>query len=393
MIDITFSKPILDELHEALQRAFKKNNTKLYRVIQALIWYGEGKSASDIAKLLHLSPKSIYNWVKDFICKGFTWLFRQMYVGRGCKSRLTKAQKDELYKMIESGPEACGFYCGIWNSALIAELVMLRFGVKYNPHYLSSLLKKMGLTYQKARFISDKIDEAEYEKARKEWCNKRWPKILKDSKRTGAVILFGDEVSFAMWGSLARTWAPRGKQPVVKTTGIRKGLKMFGAIEFNGGDFQYMESFAYEITAKSIKALKAAKVPENVLKNLKSLKKERYKTSASFKVALEKVLGKNFMTRYYAIILQNTQVAGRFNGESYVEFLKQLLQHFKGSIILIEDGASYHGSKVVTDFIAEHASRLTVERLPTFSPDYNPIEKLWKNTYSCCYSFEVFQNF
>lgn len=24
--------------------------------------------------------------------------------------------------------------------------------------------------------------------------------------------------------------------------------------------------------------------------------------------------------------------------------------------------------------------RLTIERLPAFSPDYNPIEKLWKNT-------------
>jgi len=96
----------------------------------------------------------------------------------------------------------------------------------------------MGLTYQKARFISDKHDEAKYKKARKEWCDKKWPKILKKAKKTGAVILFGDEVSFAMWGSLARTWAPRSQQPVVKTTGIRKGLKMFGAIEFNGGNWR-----------------------------------------------------------------------------------------------------------------------------------------------------------
>ncbi|MEI6414667.1 MAG: hypothetical protein WCP34_10480, partial [Pseudomonadota bacterium] len=46
---------------------------------------------------------------------------------------------------------------------------------------------------------------------------------------------FGDEVSFAMWGSLARTWVPIGNQPVVKTKGIRKGLKMFGTIELVGG--------------------------------------------------------------------------------------------------------------------------------------------------------------
>jgi transposase len=34
----------------------------------------------------------------------------------------------------------------------------------------------------------------------------------------------------------------------------------------------------------------------------------------------------------------------------------------------------------VRDFVANHAEKLTVERLPAFSPDFNPIEKLWKNT-------------
>ena len=46
----------------------------------------------------------------------------------------------------------------------------------------------------------------------------------------------------AQWGSLARTWAPKGKQPKIKTTGIRKALKMFGGIDFFSGAFHYMES-------------------------------------------------------------------------------------------------------------------------------------------------------
>ena len=55
------------------------------------------------------------------------------------------------------------------------------------------------------------------------------------------MILFGDEVSFAQWGSLFRTWAPRGKQPKVPTCGKRKGMKVFGVIEVEHGDFLYME--------------------------------------------------------------------------------------------------------------------------------------------------------
>jgi hypothetical protein len=57
----------------------------------------------------------------------------------------------------------------------------------------------------------------------------------------GAVILFGDEVSFAQWGSLSRTWGPKGKQTKVPTSGKRTGLKMFGVIEVHQGDFIYRE--------------------------------------------------------------------------------------------------------------------------------------------------------
>lgn len=68
------------------------------------------------------------------------------------------------------------------------------------------------------------------------------------------------------------------------------------------------------------------------------------------------------------------------NGESYVDFLRQLLAYYEGKIILIEDGAPYHNSNVVKEFKLANIARLTIERLPAFSPDYNPIEKLWKNT-------------
>jgi hypothetical protein len=70
------------------------------------------------------------------------------------------------------------------------------------------------------------------------------PAIIKKANEDNSVVLFGDEVSFAMCGSLARTWAPIGRQPTVKTTGIRKGLKMFGTIELKGGGFQYQQSLA-----------------------------------------------------------------------------------------------------------------------------------------------------
>ena len=91
--------------------------------------------------------------------------------------------------------------------------------------------------------------------------------------------------------------------------------------------------------------------------------------------------------------MQYTQTAGKFNGETYIEFLKQLLNRFTSRIVLIEDGASYHRSSIVKQFVQLHKKRLTVYRLPVFSPDFNPIEKLWKNTKAKATHLKYFKTF
>jgi len=121
---------------------------------------------------------------------------------------------------------------------MIAEQVLRKFNVIYSPRYLCQLLKQMQLSYQEAAFESDHLDEEK----RREWREVTWPAILKQAQKKKAVILFGDEVSFARWGSLTRTWAPRGKQPKIKTTGNRKGMKVFGVIGLFNGDFHHMET-------------------------------------------------------------------------------------------------------------------------------------------------------
>lgn len=69
---------------------------------------------------------------------------------------------------------------------------------------------------------------------------------------------------------------------------------------------------------------------------------------------------------------------GRLNSESYIAFLKEVLSKTRKHLILIQDGARYHTSRLVKNFFEACKDRLTVYQLPGYSPDYNPIEKLWK---------------
>jgi transposase len=378
---ISFSADVLKKLKVEKTRAYTNGNLHKYRVIEVLLWIGDKDcmlSISDIAGFADVSIKTIYNWMKGFIVGGFTWLLRQWFRGRGAKSKLSAKQKEELYQMIQAGPQENGFDSGLWNSPMIAELIWLKFGVKYNPRYLCRLLKGIGISYQKAKFESDKTDDDEYKKARKEWEEKTWPKILEEAKQNSAIILFGDEVSFAMWGSLSRTWAPIGKQPTVKTKGCRKGLKMFGAIEFESGKLHFMESVSYCIKAKTLKQFKGEGLSSELLTKLKELKDETYKTKEIYLQALNRILGEEEVSINEKWLLKHAETSGAFNGETYAKFLQQILDASSSRVILIEDGAPYHRSRIVKDFV-EHQDRLTTVPLPTFSPDFNPIEKLWKN--------------
>jgi len=218
---ITFSKELLKKLRASLLTAFKLKNIQAYRLATALICYGEGRGINEIATLFGISFKTVVNWLLKFMSGGIGWVMGKHYQGRGRKEKLTKAQQKQLHDMVTEGPEAHGFSSGIWNCAMIAEIILLKFSICYNLNYLPSLLKKLGLSYQKAHFISDRQDEEKYEQARKVWLEETLPALIKKAQEENAVVLFGDEVSFAMWGSLARSWAPIGQQPTVNTRGIR----------------------------------------------------------------------------------------------------------------------------------------------------------------------------
>jgi transposase len=103
--------------------------------------------------------------------------------------KLTSKQKRELAKLIEEGPKKAGFIDNCWRSPIVQELIHERFGLVYSVFYITELLKNMGFSYQKAKFVSDHLNE----KKRAQWLAETWPKIRALAKEKNAYLLFGDE--------------------------------------------------------------------------------------------------------------------------------------------------------------------------------------------------------
>jgi transposase len=308
-IRLSLRKGELEALLERLRQAYAQGQLRLIKRIHALLSIIDGKTVSEVAEAFKLSSQTIYNYISAFILKRLASLVYKRPAGRPRK--LSKTQRKVLAKLIDRGPEKAGYDCGGWDTVLIQELIYTRFGVEYSPHYVAELLKNMGFSWQKAKFVSDHLEDVA--EARQEWMRTTWPEIVQCATEKGAMILFGDEASFAQWGSLSYTWSRKGKQPTVKTSGKRKAYKIFGLIDYFSGAFFYKAH------------------------------------------------------------------TGRFNSDSYKTFLREVLAKTDQHLIIIQDGARYHTSKALQQFFAEHADRLTVYQLPAYSPDFNPIEYLWRN--------------
>ena len=67
------------------------------------------------------------------------------------------------------------------------------------------------------------------------------------------------------------------------------------------------------------------------------------------------------------------------HAEDHIDFLKQIIKHHPHrKIIVIEDNAKPHIAGLVKDFVRDNKNKIAVYYLPTYSPDLNPDEKVWK---------------
>ena len=67
-----------------------------------------------------------------------------------------------------------------------------------------------------------------------------------------------------------------------------------------------------------------------------------------------------------------------YRGPTVVNFLKHLMRHIPGKLMIIWDGAPIHRSRVIKDFLSSGATgRIHLESLPGYAPDLNPDEGIW----------------
>lgn len=87
-----------------------------------------------------------------------------------------------------------------------------------------------------------------------------------------------------------------------------------------------------------------------------------------------------------------TQFEKKFNAMTFQSFLRKLLKHAAKHcrVVIILDNAKYHHAILLKSFLQKYRKRLRLEFLPSYSPELNPIERVWKLTRRICTHNEYF---
>lgn len=145
----------------------------------------------------------------------------------------------------------------------------------------------------------------------------------KNARRQYAWIVFEDESGVSEQPVIRRTWAPRGQPPVLTATGAHwKRLSVAAVVAFRWDG-----------------------------------RRARF----------------YFQTR-----------PGTYTDLTLMGFLRTLKRHFRGQrVILLWDGLGAHKSHAMVAYLVRQRAWLTVEPLPVYAPELNPVEFVWGNVKSC----------
>lgn len=166
-------------------------------------------SQAEIARRLDVSRTAVSRWAKQMHHGGLGALRPRRASGRPCK--LTRAQERELKRVLRRGALAAGFRTDRWTLCRIQIVIRRTFQVHYHPNYLNRLLSRLGFSWQQPLPRARERNAA----AIRAWRLHAWPRIKKKARRKGLKIVFFDEFGFSFQEKLQRTWAPRGRRPVI----------------------------------------------------------------------------------------------------------------------------------------------------------------------------------
>jgi transposase len=200
------------------------------RVVKAV--RAERMSASRAARTFGVCRQSVGAWLASAAAGGVRALAARKRGPRPAP-RMGPAAERGVVRAIRGGcPDRPGLRLPfpLWTREAVAALIRRRTGRAVSVWTAGRYLRRWGMTPQRPARRAYERDPAEV----RAWLGERYPAIRRRAKAEDALIVWGDEMGLRSDDPVGRSYAPRGRTPVVPAAGRRFGCNMISAISNRG---------------------------------------------------------------------------------------------------------------------------------------------------------------
>ncbi len=204
-------------------RTFPHEVLEHYR-FQAIRLHKERRQVNEIARFFGIHRGSVSRWLTAYKRNGRKSL--KSTKAPGPTPKLTSKETRSLLRILKEPATDHGFDTPLWTCNRLQILIISQTGKNLHISTIARLLKRWGITNQKPEKRALQADPKEG----KRWLREEWPAIKAHAKRWQAIIYFLDEAGVSLIPVMGKTWAPKGKTPIVKVTGNKGGFCVTSAI-------------------------------------------------------------------------------------------------------------------------------------------------------------------
>src|SRR5215213_6163433 len=196
-----------------------------------------GQTYDAIAAQVGLTRTGVFDICKRFAERGAAGLKSgprgpEPGTGRYLEAAQEAAVRDLIRRHT---PDELDLPFALWSRAAVRELVLRRSGVEMAVRTMGTYLARWGFTAQKPLRRACEQDPA----AVRRWLRREYPAIVARAKQARGAVFWGDETGLRPDDVRGRSYAPRGRTPLVRVCHRRAKLSLISAVA-NKGELRWM---------------------------------------------------------------------------------------------------------------------------------------------------------
>src|SRR3712207_5281611 len=196
-----------------------------------------GMTYGAIAEQVGLSRTGVFDICRRFAAEGVKGLVSKPRGRKPDEQRLLDAAQEAGVQALirRHTPDELGLPFALWSRGAVRMLIAGHCGVELAVRTVGKYLARWGFTAQKPIRRAYEQDPA----AVRRWLRQDYPEIVRRAKQGRGIVVWGDETGLRADDVRGRSYAPRGRTPVVRVCQTRIKLSLITAVT-NRGELRWM---------------------------------------------------------------------------------------------------------------------------------------------------------